>query len=304
MTATIVDYWSGGQTANTHVRRYLEHLGFDVREDHSQTQDDVACGYVAARVFIREVVGEASGTPIASDKSWITNGNVILAQMYKDVMDEADRDSSSPVESIRKDSKKKKQVARCRRRDFLRAGDGSIFIRESEILYLVRQWVCADARCNVSGVDTRDGTLHDIAADVYHAVTSESHALCSQPIYGVESCERRVRVCNTDMSTSGGNHWFTVIYSIQWRGVSAPTPSGCSAVNVDVAHLADAAGEGSRFVRSEDSQEEQELELAMAQSLPNVAQLADAAGEGSGFVRAGDSTEERALQLALAATNF
>ena len=42
----------------------------------------------------------------------------------------------------------------------------------------------------------------------------------------------------------------------------------------------------------------------MAQSLLNVAQLADAAGEGSGFVRAGDSTEERALQLALAATNF
>ena len=135
-------------------------------------------------------------------------------------------------------------------------------------------------------------------------MTSETHALCSPPISGAENCNRRVRVCNTELSTSSGLHWFTVIYSIQWRGVSAPTPSGCSADNVDVAHLADAAGEGSRFVRSGDSQEEQDLELAMAQSLLNVAQLADAAGEGSGFVRAGDSTEERELQLALAATNF
>ena len=223
MHARIIDYDPAGASARTHIKRYLEHLGFSVEVDTSRQQEGPSCGYVAARVaHILHAAGDDAWAEVAtidaSDPHWIAVGNAILLAYHTELHAQAVAELSSSIKALRKGTPRKLEAANGRLEELRRAGDSALWLTGTEIHLLAAQWQVADEGTDalpyLNGTHTRNGTIADVVGDVHNAAAAlERNEAASDN-------SLRIRIANTDFTGSGGTHWITITYTI-----SPPAPA-------------------------------------------------------------------------------
>ena len=75
------------------------------------------------------------------------------------------------------------------------------------------EWA-GDPNGALTSIDTLDGSLHDICADVHSLATT---GVLSSSMLNARAPGLRIRVCNTCWSKDSGTHWFTIVYHMQAR---------------------------------------------------------------------------------------
>ena len=228
------------------MKKYLEHLGFHVTVDNSQEQDAVSCGYIAAMVGLMTHLAGAAWTTalthawvdranwLEAHNMWVREGNAFLLQHWAHLQATGGAQQAA--------------IARARIRKLELAGSNSIFLQETEIHALSTHWQRTEerrlpepagppcSRCDgnhlsnmcptysqrrpprdfLLGVDSRDGTLQDIAADVRRMASgSLLPGEDRMPLPNEQHAPLHIRVCNTDFSDTRGTHWFLIAYTIE-----------------------------------------------------------------------------------------
>ena len=73
------------------------------------------------------------------------------------------------------------------------------------------EWA-GDTNGALTSIDSLDGSLHDICADVHSLATT---GVLSSSMLNARAPGLRIRVCNICRSGDSGTHWFTVVYHMQ-----------------------------------------------------------------------------------------
>ena len=180
LRARVVDYWAADNEASQQVVDHLRRLGFTVDFDTSRRQEPSACSFVAARtVNDMHTAGEAWWTcdvRRAADHEWVRAGNLLLGRSAPGEVDSGFMAGGEQVEALV--------------RGFWQND------APTEPCVDLAAWLplpCATAL---------DAFLVELAKDLQAAAAKGSLPL-------------RLRVANTELSTSRGLHWFTVAYQIQ-----------------------------------------------------------------------------------------
>jgi hypothetical protein len=138
-----------------------------------------------------------------------------LIAYYESLHQQAVTDGTSLNESIRDNAPAKLARTATRLREFYEntgpQRDRSIFLLETEVQYLAAEWA-GDPNGSLTSIDTLDGSLHDICADVHSLATT---GVLSSSMLNARAPGLRIRVCNTCRSGDSGTHWFTVVYHMQ-----------------------------------------------------------------------------------------
>ena len=178
--ARVVDYWATGNAASRHVVDYLRQLSFTVAFDTSRRQESRACAFVAARVVNDlHAAGDAWWTcdvRRAADHEWVRMGNSLLGRTAPGVVHSGFMAGGEQVQALV--------------RSFWQ-NDAPSETRDD-----VGAWLPLPCATSL------DGFLVELAKDMRAAAAHEVVPL-------------RLRVTNTQLSTSSGLHWFTVAYRIQ-----------------------------------------------------------------------------------------
>ena len=195
MHARVIDYWAEGSDSSKLVVCYLEQLGFEVEFDTSRRQNNMACPFVAARVATDlYTAGEHWRTcdvSRATDPEWIHAGNLALGRTALDEVNRGFMAAGEQVEEL---------VGHFWHNDLPTEQLGHLSSTVPSWLHLP---------CAVSLDHFFTQLVKDLQQVKRHLddVTARSNDGVVLPL--------RVRIPNTELSTSKGLHWFTVAYAIE-----------------------------------------------------------------------------------------